>query len=765
MKPEHPYTISTTPRHLHLLFYVDADFSAPNIRKLLLKNLKLWGGRYNPIVPLKENALEPSWEELLKYQDPDYVYYSKDVDRQAVIDLCEQFGHNPLDVIEISEDLQDIHGIHFANLMPMLPAMELPRTYNLWGIETLLADFYALNFLVEDTLPVNEGVWSWGNTELFEKHKLSLVNQASFYSINSLWSDPDMISISKLSAMNTRKAKLREAYPLHHRFELVLAGGDNGIQDFLYHWNKEFYEIPCHQSLSIVLTQEELALLLNEKGFRSVLVKYAGRDKRIDVVSFSLDDSVLAQIVTDLNTYSSFNTFAVKKISLFPFPVLQSPPIMQQDSVEKEHTQVIERSHSFISLPALSFELKYIPFLSLYGVDLKISEVRGPHTQTLRFPMRLHPELYTGQPSRVRRSRQLMLQVDRPLHQRGRLELKIPDLYNVIDIVISCPKIIGGDKYRNVYRGIRYSDGSNRLAQFIALFNNDFIFLKDLLNDKFWNDIFRELSDNNRTEGDTITFAQIIERCSGLMKDDGRILVEKGQGYNHLENLRSGLTSTMQRLTERKIFLPGYIIKCSNCSSRIWYSIDEIKHTVDCKGCSAPNFFQAENQIAYKLNHLVKNNYGMKDSRGIFMPDGNMTTIKTLIYFYSKAINSFQFIPQVDVFGCEDASKPLTDLDIIVLSAGDFYIGESKHNAKEFHTDGKKSLRHLITIASTARPDKIILACTVDEHNKLHTAAQFIRHEIRNWKHKCEVITYQSPEPTAFAAGDSYYFKDLGKLG
>jgi hypothetical protein len=37
---------------------------------LIHVNQSIWGGRFNPIIPVKENIISDRWKEILKYYDP-----------------------------------------------------------------------------------------------------------------------------------------------------------------------------------------------------------------------------------------------------------------------------------------------------------------------------------------------------------------------------------------------------------------------------------------------------------------------------------------------------------------------------------------------------------------------------------------------------------------------------------------------------------------------------------------------------------------------
>jgi len=747
---DHPYTIVSKPRQLRIVFLVQQDYSLKELRSLVLKNLQLWGGRYNPIIPVNDNSITQEWKKLLGFQDPDYIYYSTGIDRAFLLELCDEFGINPVEIVEIDKNFNNIYGLHWANILPSARRTVLFQPERLWEISSPLIDYYKLNFLVEDNAPLETG--------LFKNHQLSVINKENFPKINQILSTPFIKNTTKLSELNTTNWKLRQLNPTFHHFQLVVSADNKGFDELIYHWNKILFDLTHRDIQTLFITETELRTLLKDEDFKFVLKNLSGQDIGIEVVSFSLSKSEVAALIEELESFSHLNRFERKEIPMFPFEIRDREGYDQQTQYEKETTQVIFKSQPFIFLPALSFSIDFKPFSQSYGFELRISEVLGPFNQSLRFPSKLHSDYYTRTNSRIDRKREIFVTINESRHNEGKLELLIPNFYDVISLVITSPKITGEKTVRNLYRNIKYSDGSNKMAQFLRLFDNDFIFLDNFLNDKFWSDIFIDLSTNNKSEGDTILFESIFQKCFNIMIELGKEFKPKGESRFNEENLRLGLKNTLQRLIENKIFLPGFVIKCNYCSSRIWYSLADTKEQIVCKGCSNVNHFNAENPISYKLNHLVKNNIGMVNEKGVFQPDGNMTAIRTLIYLSNMSVNSFKFLPQIDIFDCTESNKPKTDLDIVVVSSGDFYIGECKHNSNLFFEEKNKSLLNLIDIANTAKPDKIILSCTIDESGKLAKAAQFIRHNIINWKSKPMVIEYKAWTPTYFGSNESSYF-------
>ncbi|MCD0489957.1 hypothetical protein LPB86_17070 [Pedobacter sp. MC2016-14] len=757
MERTQAHTITAKPRHLRLMYFIDESLPLESLRDLIVKNLTLWGGRSNPIIPIRNGMVSAEWLALLNYYDPDFCYISAEADRILVSDLCDQYRLNPVQIHLLDETFSDVHGIHYANLMPLIPKSSFANVYNLKGIETPLYKFFRLNFFVDDTLPVNKDYYSHIENEwLFQGHELLLINKANFGVVNNRLAATS--NLTTLSGLNCTEGKLRSSLPEYNGFEIVVAADDQGKEDLLYHWNKDLYEIYVRKVATLYMTRSEFELLITDKDFKGVIKNLSGEDHNVMVTSFSLDDDALSSVVDALNNYSSLNRFVKKRVDCFPYPILDKKQVNPDFFYERESVHVMFQGQPFIFLPELSFKIDYTPTNPLYVCDLTIAQVRSSSNMSLRFPLTFNSDLMLRTASRINKKRQISLMMTPDLHKNGKLNLQLWDFYDIISTTITTPKITGSNEIKNIYRNTGYSDSSNKLAHFLKLFNNDFEFLGDFLSDKFWSDLFYELATSAKSEGDTIIFNDLFDRCYEIMLNQGQVLTTKEEGPWNIENLQLGLKKMLQTLIVRKIFIPGFVIKCVDCSSRIWYSVSEIKEEVICKGCGNINYFLSENPIAYKLNSLVKNNVGTKSAKGAFVPDGNMTAIRTLLYLRNRSLNNFHYIPQIDIYGGEQRHKPITDLDIVSISRGKFYIGECKHSSDLFFESGNKSLLNLIDLAASIKPDVIILACTNDVNGKLAKAVQFLKHHMRSWKYQPEIVPYVTWPPDYFGTNKSSYF-------
>jgi len=70
-----PFGVESRARHYRVAFLVDLDACAPELLDSLFEtNYGLWGGRFNPIVPVRNGEIDEAFLALLKYVDPDLIY-------------------------------------------------------------------------------------------------------------------------------------------------------------------------------------------------------------------------------------------------------------------------------------------------------------------------------------------------------------------------------------------------------------------------------------------------------------------------------------------------------------------------------------------------------------------------------------------------------------------------------------------------------------------------------------------------------------------
>lgn len=140
------YQITSRPRHLRYIFFVDVEYSYDQWFELICLNQGLWGGRYNPIIPVTENTIFEQYHELLKHYDPDYIFYSEGVDPDVIrrLRLFNPQGYYKLEEQRLA---WDIIGVNVFYLLSQLdPKSKIVLSSDLWKTGSPLLDFYKLNF-------------------------------------------------------------------------------------------------------------------------------------------------------------------------------------------------------------------------------------------------------------------------------------------------------------------------------------------------------------------------------------------------------------------------------------------------------------------------------------------------------------------------------------------------------------------------------------------------------------------------------------------
>jgi len=717
---------------------------------------KQWGGKLNPFIPVKDGAITDQWKEVAKWFDPDYIYYHDTVPRELVLQFIDEMRFNPADIEQLEPKYYSLKGIYNLNLLSKVNSPMNMLSANAFAkADADLQNYFMLNYGLNehDYIPPHLG----------SKHHFIQISDKNFTELNRIIFEERISSNIWLGVMNSMAPYFRIEKKEYRGFELIIGKEGECNSELFYYWNKCFYDVgPSKPLSSFFITTKQLDLLLQDKFFKYVLDGYSGNEKQIDLVSFTLDDIEMMDFQIKLKKYSLHLGIEYRILPRFEFPyrIMDDGGLRMSAQVEQEKMDRFNSREFLLNIPALGFS--YYPYSpdEEYALDFDIIEEIGFSKNHRRFPILTPFQHVIKVEGRISKKKQIVALIDNGSHRKGVLEITIPNLTTIISGIISNP-IQDKEEGKILRHFVQFNDGSQRLLQFFKLFGNRLDIVAEFLNDRFWHDLFLGLTDNNKLEGDTITFKELNVKCKDLMKSEG-FSFKADQDHPELSrHLEKGLKGLLQVLVMYKVFLPGYNVKCGQCSSKVWYSLIEISNKVICKGCFGENEFKVETPIAYKLNHLVKNNFGMKDEKGIFAPDGNLTAIKTLLHLHSSSTYGFDYSPQLDVYLRGGGNHPLTDLDIVALAAGQLFIGECKNNSNLFSQDAHKCLNHLLYLAKLIKPDVLIISCTKDENDKLNKAKKYLERHLSKWETKPpKVQTLVVPEPTYFRINDYHYFKE-----
>ena len=712
---------------------------------LICENQKLWGGRYNPIIPVNENSISENYISLLKNYDPDYVYYSEGIDPEIVkqLQVFNPCGYYNLDEKPRKEDISGVDSFYFLSKFDTSSKIILP--HGLWETKSPLLDFYKLNFGIESDTFVSEN-------EISKKYQRIDLAKERFDSLNQIQHQEKPIIKSGLSRMNLNTKILRNLqHAKYGEFELVIDKDKSSISNLLYYWNRLLF-----QGKNIIyLTIEELELLSSDKYFGGVLYDLSN-DQVIKVVSNNLSKVEIQKIIEEkLNPISFYRRFQFKNIENFPYEILDANGLYERNFGEEFLTQTLVTEKGLFHLPKLSFtnEVSFHP--QKWAIDIELKKIGDNNYQNeIKLPYTTETwQIIKDVEGRINRKRDISIIIHNQRNTSDSLNISIPDFSNLLRQLIISPKI-HGQSVNTKFIDIGFHDASNRLSAFLKTFNFSFWTIDDFFTDKFWVDLFEELITNERVAGDSIRFEELKSRAIQALEKAGIVLGEKGETYQNEENLELGLLETIDELCNYRVFLKGLKLKCPKCSSEFWYPISDINETINCKGCLESFKLPIEPRFAYKLNDLIKNNiFQSKTSR-----DGNLTVIRTLAAIQSRSRQSFEYSPQLNLYDNPESRKPCSEIDIVCSSDGKLIIGEAKHNSLAFSDNNNKALKSLVELAKEIYPDKVVLSCYEDHKGKLEKAKKGLQHIFNKWEYEPEIETILLREPDDFKIGGARYF-------
>lgn len=738
------YQVTTRPRHRRYMYFVDDQYSGEELLKIILANQSWWGGRYNPIVPVKDGVPVKGYLDIIKHYDPDVIFHSSNVNPEMIQKLRL---FNPSDYYNLDEKpfAGESGGVNtFYMLSELSPNAKVMIPAKIWPSDSVLPSFYELNFGLSITPYHHE-------YEMSKNYQQLKIDNEAFKSLNKTIHLEKPVNIAALAKSRLNTKILRSlANANYDDFELIIAKDATSSSDLLYYWNRGLFQ---HKNL-VYVTVQQLEELCKDKFFGGVLHDLQG-DHSIRVVSLSLSEAEIDDLIRRLLRPIAFNSnYRYFNISHFPYEVTDGGGLYDRNYGESVSTQTLVSDQGLIQVPKLSFGGTPVYSTQSYAIDLTITHDRGYQQTEMLFPLTTETRhIVRDIRGRINFSRKVSLFINSQQFTSDVFKIHVPDFSNLARQLI-CQPVVQGKSLSNKILDIGPHDASNRLNAFIQTFKGDFSTIQDFFSDKFWVDIFEELSISERLAGNTITFAEIIERAVNMYKVSRLGYIVKGRGWFNIDNLSLGLKATLTELTEYQVFFKGYRLKCPKCSSVFWYHIDDVKNSINCSGCRQRFDLPVEPQFAYKLNDLIKNNiFQTKSNR-----DGNLTVIRSLAVF-SGGFGAFQYSPQINVYDDLHSRKPCGDLDLFFSENGKLVIGEAKYQSSAFFAEKSKSLIGLVETAKLIFPDKVVLACSVDDNGKLEKAKASLHHLFNKWAYEPQIEILKLRAPDYWHIKSHRYFK------
>ncbi len=189
---ENHFQIISHPRYLRFIYFINANYTHENLLSLILANQKLWGGGYNPIIPVDNNTIPEKYYRILEYYDPDYIIYSKDIDIEVLkkIPFFNPEGYYPIDEMQMMDGVDCHHLLNLFNIKGQVILAD-----GLMNFINPLLDYYQINF------GLRKNAFQMDKT-LTRNSDQTLINKDTFKDLNKIICERSPYRLSNLSRLN-----------------------------------------------------------------------------------------------------------------------------------------------------------------------------------------------------------------------------------------------------------------------------------------------------------------------------------------------------------------------------------------------------------------------------------------------------------------------------------------------------------------------------------------------------------------------------------
>lgn len=544
-----PFTVLSRARPRRIAFLVNPSECPPELLDSLFEsNYSIWGGRYNPIVPVVSGEITDSYWKLLHFADPDVIYSYCDIP----VSLIRRLDHElcPLEIerhrrmlpengpphyspsicheqVEISALVPlVIHREGFGFRKPKLLTSAAGRDWQQhrpvlrnFGI---LDERMALKPYPEDQekIIIND---DWTQERLFEE----LANEIN----------PIVFPFQASEAYG----EIPEA-DKSYQYEYCLVIGDD-VQDWIYFWNRIF-RLSAHRRMrwnTLCISADRIESQTFCDALRKFLQKFAYRSgnnpDHIDLVSFSIANENLEQIKRDL----------LNGVDVIPRVIQINPNETHSIAIENRNYPEFDHTGSFIFEQDRTTRQQAASRKCLLKVpDCKVSLDRGIWMMDLRIehvpeqPFYINEKLWWMVP-RDRELANLFLpgrhsrisedySISSEMNVQKVFELSVPEESLVIRLALGVgwksrwTQEFKLERKKTAYSDIILSDKGDYINGLIGLFGglqNAGSFFQN----SFWRSIVENLSKRRAsTEEDTLV------RIKNKLKKKGEILGKVAEG-------------------------------------------------------------------------------------------------------------------------------------------------------------------------------------------------------------------------------------------
>ena len=706
-------------RHIRLLFFISDQIGEGSLLKLMRLNIDLWGGRYNPIIPVTQTGLEDKWLNVIENLDPDYIYYSDKINIEHLKHL--NFFHPEKYKSFKEENPHSLPGIFCDSLISIgfdqlpfgLYSSVITESWD-WAKDRPMVDFYRLNLGFRDFMVPSKFIPAHIDKALIEK-------QTDITEIIFLKKPLHRIILSQIEISSILLTP-ENAFE-YENFEWIIYNNDTFLYDLLYFWNRQLYFKSSYYLRQIITSTIELELLLEQKSLEA-LVGTLSFGTRIKVTSTSLAENDLKDFRNRIQKICPGRQLVC---STTKFPYVIERCSQQQPVKDKSQTNLLLGTKDIFPLPPLPFSKIQDDSPEKYAVDVLFQrEDNHKHTE-VKFPYGTETyHLLTKTPARINKTNRISLF---PTVNMTIAEFRVPSDETILTSLLRS-RIIHGEHAFLPIELTAVSSAGKKLFALYNLFEKNLGMIEDFLRERFWVHLFKFDSevkkDSNIPGGRSVFSIQDIKSEIDLLFQKYKEQMLKKEAVSqespveeetlliringHKQELfQRHIEPNLNYLIQRGAMFMGMKVSCYNCGSNLWYSLNDLGDSIACKGCKNTIRPDLSSKVYYKLNDIILNNM-LSDTTGRGKEfDGNYVVLKTLIHLKNTSANkeTVRWLPSVDFISTIPGEHLASDIDIVAIQDGKLILGEAKATANQFN---KNEIDQLVWLADNLNPDAIILA-------------------------------------------------------
>jgi hypothetical protein len=785
-----PFSIYSIPRPFRIAFlYTPTESSFEIYDAILEYNCKVWGGRFNPMIPIIDGKIPVKYWQLLLDIDPDIIYLFNEISEET-----------RTQIIKLIQPLEIIEEIGTDPPLIRLDINQIPVNYIIKKIDnTRLWDHYR-----ENVIPISNAFdekdrklhnYIFRNL-CIEEDRLNYRHYEKIFGTHIIKED-DLIEnffecfnqernyifpIQICSIDNNSHIFQEKSY--YHNFCIII---EESIWSYIELWNRPIYygnrEINNIRQICAPLNFFENQII--SKSFTKFIQKglkhYSSGNNGIDIVSHKeLSAEQKKTISKFCNQFNSFPRFIVK--DPLDLPEVKTY-IHNLEDMSYTYHQKLDKVKSNLTLSAPNF-FERRPFddhpmfkenynwVEDYKIEYHPEKFKYTNQRfwwILNKRQRLPRLFFRNNLGRINRFGLISIKVD---SKNKYLELSIPreiDVFylivqNEIKYHIKQKEIV----FKSCFDYLQTSDKGRFLKTTVDLFGNEY-YANFIYENNFWRKFFEDKCKVNIQNDD-----KRIEEIKNKIKKHIKDFVDQYSGSEDtkLEWLSRYILKTAKELKDPKIFFDFNInlekpaldaIKSySEKNNQKLNSEDLITDLKDsfsellgrkiffqgikpkCEICGS-SFWHSLEEITEQMNCRGCNNtfsppfdtsWTFKINELIvnsFTYHGVFPVIWCINELYHRSKNLIYY-PSTKLYR-EDASE--AEVDLILLMDNKLAVCEVKTNIDEFN---QSEIEKIKKVAMEIEADKIVLAGFYGDNGKLLKFKEHLENELKEAKMEIIVI-------------------------